>query len=376
LLIAVILLSVILTVDFGGSQPKKKQVYFGVDCAYGDINSLKALVDEVKNYTNVFVFGLPECLNRTLLDESCDFIYNSGLNFIVQFTNTTYYNATGGWTSNNMPAQWVSAAEQKYGDKFLAVYRWDEAGGDQIDRSKYQEVLQAQNLSDAANQYAGVLNEPIQYYKNENQLVLTADYSLYWFEYKAGYDAVLAEFGWNNSRDLQIALCRGAARAYNRDWGVMVTWDNYGPTYIENASALYSDLLLAYNNGAKYEIVFDYPATDTSAYGILTAGHLEALQKFWTYIQNNQPTDANYAQVKRAYVLPADFGFGFRSKYDTIWGLWASNYTAQKIWDDTQALISQYGANFDIVCDGNIFNSGSKNSYSQLFYWSDSQSTG
>jgi hypothetical protein len=102
---------------------------------------------------------------------------------------------------------------------------------------------------------------------------------------------------------------------------------------------------------------------------------LKALKDFWTYIQTNPPTDANYAQVKTAYVLPADFGFGFRSKYDTIWGLWASNYTSQKIWDDADSLISQYGANFDIVCEGSQFAASSKNSYSNLFYWNSSEST-
>ena len=125
---------------------------------------------------------------------SCDYIYNSGLHFIVLFTNISQYASWRGYT----PAQWVSSAQQKYGNKFLAVYRWDEPGGDQLDHSRYQEVKNASSYTDAASQYVNVLKEPVQYYQNTSATVVTADYGLYWFDYKVGYDAVLAEFGWNN----------------------------------------------------------------------------------------------------------------------------------------------------------------------------------
>jgi hypothetical protein len=42
---------------------------------------------------------------------------------------------------------------------------------------------------------------------------------------------------------------------------------------------LYNDLVLAYNNGAKYAVVFDYPKLDTAKYGILMQDHLEAIKK-------------------------------------------------------------------------------------------------
>ena len=110
-----------------------------------------------------------------------------------------------------------------------------------------------------------MLNPEIEYYQNTGIDVLTADYGLYWFDYQAGYDAVLAEFGWNNSREQQIALVRGGARTFDRDWGAMITWtySNFtGSPYIESGPELFDDLLLAYNNGAKYAIVFDYPKVD------------------------------------------------------------------------------------------------------------------
>lgn len=195
ILLMVVLFSFLLNANFNTDAPKKGDFYVGVEIAYGDYADLTALVDEVKNYTNLVVLGLPEVsINQTLLNMSCDFIYNSGLHFIVLFTNISQYSTWQDYT----PAQWVTNAMEKYGNKFLAVYRWDEPGGDQLDRSKYQEVKNATDYADAATQYVNVLSEPLEYYKNTGQTVLTADYGLYWFDYRAGYDVVLAEFGWNN----------------------------------------------------------------------------------------------------------------------------------------------------------------------------------
>ena len=108
-----------------------------------------------------------------------------------------------------------------------------------------------------------MLREHVQYYQDTGQAVLTADYGLHWFDYRVGYDAVLAEFGWNNSREQQVALFRGAARAHDKDWGAMMTWTYSGPPYIGSGPELYDDLVLAYNNGEKYAVVFSYPQLTT-----------------------------------------------------------------------------------------------------------------
>ena len=85
-------------------------------------------------------------------------------------------------------------------------------------------VLDADNYTDMASQFVnginGVLNRFTRYYTNStNYPLFTSDYALYWFDYKAGYDTVLAEFGWNHSRQLNVALCRGAASVQGKDWG-------------------------------------------------------------------------------------------------------------------------------------------------------------
>ena len=112
--------------------------------------------------------------------------------------------------------------------------------------------------------------------------VFTADYGLYWFDYKAGYDTVFAELGWNYSRQINIALCRGAATVQNKDWGVMIAWTYTTPPYIESGDQLYKDMVLAYDNGAKYIVVFD---GDGGSQGILQQEHLDAMQRFWNYAQ-------------------------------------------------------------------------------------------
>ncbi|MGD6807843.1 MAG: hypothetical protein ACQCN4_12905 [Candidatus Bathyarchaeia archaeon] len=374
ILILIAATSAALALNFNGDvAASQREFYVGVEIAYGNYTDFTAVVDEVKNYTNLVVFGLPEMTkNQTLLNMTCDYAYNSGLHFIVLLTNTSQYADWVGYT----PAEWVASAMQKYGDKFLAVYRWDEPGGDQLDNSKYQEVKSATDYTDAANQYVNVLREHVDYYKNIGAKVVTADYCFYWFDYKVGYDAVFAEFGWNNSREQQIAQVRGAARANNKDWGAIVTWDygDYpGSPYIESGPELYDDLLLAYNNGAKYAVVFNYPQIATAKYGILGQEHLDALQQFWNYIGSNQPADPDYKNADVAYVLPADYAFGFRRPTDSVWGLWGGDATSQKIYSDVEDLIAQHGAGFDIVCDYPNLLADAKDRYNLLIFWNGTQ---
>ena len=135
-----------------------------------------------------------------------------------------------------------------------------------LTRPMYPIVTSADNYSDAANKYVSILNWWIRSgpyaitqnfaYPTEFQL-FTSDYALYWYDYEAGYNTVFAEFGMNYSRQLNIALVRGAATVQNKDWGVILDWTYTQPPYLENGTELYNDMVLAYENGAKYIIVFD-----------------------------------------------------------------------------------------------------------------------
>jgi hypothetical protein len=366
-----LILASILVIEWVDEPDHTPNFFFGVEFAWGDdVEGLRDLVDEVKNYTNLFVIGSPQIsLNQTKLNETCDYIYNAGLHFIILFDSPAKYTSFRATQYQPYhPYVWIAKAKQKYGDKFIAAYYFDEPGGNQLDNGASRQVLTAEDYTDASKSYIDSLTTHIEYFLYSAVDVITADYGLYWFDYKGGYDTVLAEFGSNHSRQMHVGLCRGAAKVQKRDWGVIVTWTYDNPPYIESGQELYDDLVLAYHSGAKYVVVFDYPKI--GQYGILTDEHLDAMKEFWEYIHSN-PTDfgINYGEV--AYVLPQDYGFGFRSSRDRIWGLWDADDLSQKVWNDLDKLILQYGSRLDIVYAEPKFDSDIRNRYENLFFWNE-----
>ncbi len=342
------------------------EFFVGVEFAYsGDANDVKVLVDKVKDYTNLFVIGAIEIsFNQTALNAACDYVVESGLHLVVFFTDSEEYS----YDNNRTIFDWGAEAKQKYDDMFLGVYRYDEPGGNQLDRGPSMLIENAENYSAMADNWTKYLNLLISFHLDYIDTVITADYGLYWFDYKAGYTAVLTEFGWNHSRPLHIGLCRGAAEAFKKDWGAIITWEYTEEPYIESPKELYEDMVLAYKNGAKYVVVFNYPKIEP--YGILTEDHFGALKNFWGYIHNN-PQEHDIIQGEAAYVLPKDYGFGFRSPEDKIWGLWESDNLSQKIWYDVNRLLGQYGSRVDIVYDEPEVMDAVRSRYDKLFFWNE-----
>ncbi len=125
-------------------------------------------------------------------------------------------------------------------------------------------------------------------------------------------------------------------------------------------------MVLAYKNGAKYIIIFDYPQIEQ--YGILTDAHFDAIKKFWNYVQSNPHGYGEYVG-EVAYVLPEDYGFGFRSPEDKIWGLWGPDVLSQKVWEDADTLIARYGSSLDIVYDDSEVFDAVRGRYRNIFFW-------
>ncbi len=361
-------------------QDSDPDFFLGVEYAIANhsVEGCKALVDRVKNFTNVFVVdsvGITFDINN--LNEVCDYVYDAGLYFYVFFISLVY-ESEGDYILryNYYPHIWIADAKEKYGDKFLGAYAMDEPGGNQLDAGSFQLVKEAKDQTEAAEVYLEWLYIHIEYYlyarECEEITVLTSDYGLYWFDYKAGYDIVLTEFAWNHSRPLHVALCRGAANVQNKDWGVMVTWTYDGPPYLVSGDELYDDLISAYHNGAKYVVIFDHPDTDYSEYGILTEEHFDAIEKFWNYVNDN-PSKHGTVKATVAYVLPENFGFGFRSVDDNSWGLWSADTDerVEKIWSDVNQLLEEYGFRLDIVYSDPEFNDSLQQHYDELFFWNE-----
>ncbi len=332
----------------GSSDPEKVQspadFYLGVT-ATGSVAQTEVLIDKVKDYTNVIAFtNLTVTENITLLEQVTDYAYQNGLGFFVQQAFPTPQSAY-----NYNPITWALTAKERYGEQFLGYYLYDEPGGSQLDQGE-GEFIQFNNDSrpydyrDAANTYVYYLYIQMRDFIKTN--LMTSDYGLYWYDYEAGYDLVLCEFGWNNSRPLNIALCRGAAEMHNKTWGAMITWTYRHEPYMESAPELYQDMLTAYNAGAKYVLVFNYP--QTGPYGVLTEDHLDAIKQFWTYTQNT-PQNGSSNTEKVAYVIPDNYGFGFRSGTDSIWGVWGPDNMTQQVWAGANKLVDQYGDGFDII---------------------------
>ena len=135
--------------------------------------------------------------------------------------------------------------------------------------------------------YTGNLSAFPTYYLNYSPRIFTSDYALYWFDYKANYTTVFGEFVGNQSRERHIALCRGAAETFDKDWGTIITWKYNQDPYLESGEELYNDLALAYSAGSKYIVVFSYSDPEITPYGILTEEHFIALQRFWNTLNSD-----------------------------------------------------------------------------------------
>lgn len=321
------------------------EVYVGVDVAFKSLPLTLQLIDNVSDYTNFFVIGCHGDYNLTKLNIISQYAYSKGLHFVV-YTNLPNY----------PPQQWLESAQNRWGNKFMSIYAYDEPGGRQIDLLEYPSVKTAANCTDAAQEFVHSVNWLLRsntsysithYFDSPNQFPLfTSDYALYWYDYQAGYDTVFAEVGFNSSRQIPIALVRGAATVCNKDWGIIIDWTYSQPPYIESGQQLYADMVQAYRSGAKYIVIFDSNKDYTE--NILEQEHLDAMQQFWQYLQStpsNPPSTINRA----AFVLPEGFGSGFRGTTEKLWGVWKNESLAETVYTNLNHSLEQYGANLDIV---------------------------
>jgi hypothetical protein len=204
--------------------------------------------------------------------------------------------------------------------------------------------------------------------KNRSIPAFTSDYALYWFDYLAGYDTVFVELGWNHSTTQQIALGRGAANIQGKDWGAIITWTYQHPPYLASGPQILQDMFFAYQSGAKYVIVFNYPRyPETNPYGILAEEHFTAMETFWNHIHASPRSASEKTVGQVAFVLPKDYGWGMRNPDDKVWGFWGPDALSPLIWDNMNKLIAKYGLKLDMIYDDLRFNF--KEKYSQIYYW-------
>ena len=387
------------------NDSQKNPVYVGVAFGGDAVAQAKLLIDKTKSYTNLFILdsGInPISTNETAAREICNYAVNAGLKIIINM---------GSWTPWNWPwqIQFLNTSRSIYGDKFLGAYYDDEPGGIPLDwnwskqfaenkmvfgangtanplslTSIYNKIQLANQTGMTPQDYtieAQWFNQLLERNRGHNDLKrynitsFTSDYALFWFDYIGGYDALFAQLGWNQTdgtpagpsvnQQTAIALLRGAATMQKKEWGVIITWKYTEPPYLDTGANIYNQMETAYNAGAKYITIFDYPYNlSDNPYGVMTDDHFQALEKFWSQIGKQAP---NSAHAEAALVLPKDYGFGMRSPEDKIWGFWGPDDKSSMIWNVSQTLLSQYGSRLDIIYDDPAF--PIQGNYSKIFYW-------
>jgi parallel beta-helix repeat protein len=365
----------ILYISVNQTSNSSEPFFVGIEIGWNStLGECEALIDKVRNYTNLLIIASPLIIsNEVLLNQTCDYAYNAGMYFMPVYFQDFNHDTGIGYT----PSLWFTSAKERYGNQLLGLYYYDEPGGSQLDIA---EIITNPVLADSPKSYldysnyyfwlwthgAGGVTATADFMQNSESSLFTSDYALYWFDYELGYDTVLTQFGWNNSRQMQLSLTRGAANVQNKLWGAIVTWTYNQSPYLESGAQMYDDMVLAYNSGASYIAVYDSSQNYTST--TLTQEHFDALESFWNYVQHN-PDKHGSIKTDQAVVLPQEYGFGFRSPNDSVWQYHQVDTWTQKMYKDVTNLVNQFNSSLDIVYSDPEFKNLIQIKYNKILYW-------
>jgi hypothetical protein len=392
-----------------GNQAKATtSVNVGIAFCGNTTEEAKVLIDRVKGYTNLFVLDSganPISRNQTAIEEICDYAVAQGLNVII---NLGHIQSQVSWfwqlsSLDSIKQRWT----ERWGDKFLGIYYNDELGGIQLDgnwtawfathQTQLQQNADLYAIYNKMQEFKANGSSPQDYdleaqffvhdvlqedpglirLKDAGITTFTSDYGLYWFDYLGGYDVMFAEIGWNCSVAQQIDLVKGAARLQNKDWGAIITWKYGSDPYLDTGDQMYNQMLTAYQAGAKYIIVFNYPMMADNDYGALTDEHFIAIERFWNDITNQEKTKtmADLSKPEAALVLPKNYGWGMRHHTDVIWGFWGPDDKTLQVGTVMGKLLALYGVRMDVVYDDPAC-PVSTGGYTKIYYWNDSDANG
>ncbi|MDG6221898.1 MAG: hypothetical protein IAX21_07035 [Candidatus Bathyarchaeota archaeon] len=370
------------------STPTNADCLVGVAFCGNTTQEAKLLIDRVKDYTNLFVLQSgPVSENETATTEICDYAVEAGLDLIVFFgdLDPQVLQIKEEFLEKNVTwrTSWLAKAKEKYGDKILGIYYYDEPGGKWLDFQSwnilierafnvtdYHEAIVEATYDEVAEAYIRADEGDRGYHQiRENSLMLfSSDYVLYWFDYLMGYDVMLAQIGWNHTLAQDIALIRGAATMQNKSWGTIITWKYNNPPYLDSAENIYDQMLTSYKTGAEYIVLFNYPTyPETNQFGIMTDNHFETLENFWNNVVTNSEVIHGSEKAEAVLVLPQNYGWGMRSPTDKIWAFLEPIEESDQIWTNLCILLEKYDINLDIIYDDP--NYAPEDIYTLIYYW-------
>jgi hypothetical protein len=302
-------------------------------------------------------------------------IPQDGSDYCILFSDIYYY-PDGSVTVSDRVNKYINSMESDRSTQYVSqTFYTSQNGTDRIAQEETYQQVQSHNpipnVGVAADLFMNKTGDRLDEFSTYWNLssrpfpIFTSDYALYWWDYKLGYDMMLAQLGWNNSVNQEIALVRGAANLQNKSWGTTITWKYMQAPYLPGGDEMYGQMKASYEAGAKYVIIFNYAKDMSAPYGTLQDEHFAALERFWSDVVENPSVGSRGADA--ALVLPKNFGWGMRNPTDKIWGIWSANATSQQVWSVLQDKLSTYGSKLDIVYDDPAFPVAGK--YSQVFYW-------
>lgn len=399
---------------------KEPDFFIGISFCGNTVEEAKLLIDRVQGYTNLLVLqSYPISRNESAVREICNYAVDADMYLILNLG--TYNETTWPWQY-----QLFQDAPNIWGKRYLGAYYDDEPGGIQLDYDwtsffnmpvvfdNIQKVLNNPDLEVVdglpdSNTSDNTVNRLIYYYAQiyaklqayevngtapadydiETELFMyyytrysalqmlteagvktfTSDYAFYWWDYKAGYDVILTQLGWNSSYIRDINFVRGAANMYDKEWGAILTWKYTKDPYLGSGTELYDQMLTAYQAGAKYIIIFNYPEIEGNPYWTMTDEHFKAVEKFSHDLMStvNIRTTQDASAADAVLVLPHNYAWGMRYPTDKIWGYWPPDHRAPQIWNITSELLLKYKLNLDIIYDDPDYPVTGK--YPHIYYW-------
>ncbi|MDR2720424.1 MAG: hypothetical protein LBC03_06450 [Nitrososphaerota archaeon] len=303
---------------------------------------------------------------------------------IIKFSTTIFFNGevivvnsdeTGSTVVTYYPNGTVTATRHiwEVDNVLIQTYTSENITQYPLPLRSYEEILKQnpiQTNDDIANLFVNH-NKNTFYAIDKEQLdkqsilVFTADYGLYWWDFKGGYDLVLAELAWNHSDTQQISLVRGAANIQGKSWGTILTWKYTHPPFLAEGDEMFEQMKTSYQTGAEYVIIFNY-SEDSKNPHTLQDEHFQALERFWSEVVQNPDVEHGGIKAEAALVLPKNYGWGMRAAGDNIWGIWPADNTTQKIWNQLQEKTEQHGLKLDIIFEDP--NHPVKGKYEHVYY--------